>query len=70
MFTTEGTSTVNLGGGATLLSINGGKTWVNEGVLTVAGDDAIYFGYTSGGTNTLTNAAGATLNLSSSTRRR
>ena len=65
LFTTEGVSTVNLGGGATLLSINGGKTWVNEGVLTVAGDDAIYFGYTSGGTNTLTNAAGATLNLSS-----
>ncbi|MCI4430024.1 MAG: hypothetical protein JHC40_12750, partial [Burkholderiales bacterium] len=31
----------------------------------VGGDDFLYFGYTSGGTNTLTNAAGATLNLSS-----
>ena len=33
----------------------------------MGGAGAINFGYASGGTNTLTNAAGATLNLSSST---
>ncbi len=38
---------------------------MNEGELTIGGDDYLYFGYTSGGTNTLTNAAGGTLNLSS-----
>ncbi len=56
---------MNLSGGGTLLSVTGGKTWVNEGELTIGGDDYLYFGYTSGGTNTLTNAAGGTLNLSS-----
>ncbi len=48
-FTTEGVSTVNLSGGGTLLSVTGGKTWVNEGELTIGGDDYLYFGYTSGG---------------------
>src|SRR5450759_4675444 len=48
------------------LGLIGGKTWINQGTLTVGGDDLIGFGYYSGGNNTLTNAAGATLNLSSS----
>ncbi len=65
VFRTRGTSTIDLGGGATLLAVTGGKTWVNEGELTIGGDDYLYFGYTGGGTNTLTNAAGGTLNLSS-----
>jgi len=47
------------------LSLTGGKNWINQGTLTVGGDDYLYFG-TGGGNNTLTNAAGAILNLSSS----
>ncbi|MFS6826944.1 beta strand repeat-containing protein [Cyanobium sp. ATX-6F1] len=66
LFTTQGTSTVNmpseLGG---YLNLEGGKNWVNEGTLTIGGDDLIYFGFVGGGANTLTNAVGATLNLSS-----
>ena len=56
---------MNIANGSDFVSLIDGKTWVNEGTLTIAGDDYIYFGWTSGGTNTLTNAAGATLNLSS-----
>ena len=61
--TTQGTSVVT-----GTINLTGGKTWVNQGTLTVGGAGAINFGYASGGTNnSLTNAAGATLNLSSST---
>ena len=65
--TTQGVSTVSMAASVNgWLSIVNGYTWVNQGTLTVGGDDRIFFGYGSGGTNTLTNAAGATLNLSSS----
>ena len=63
-FTTQGVSTVSMAQSTGFLRIIDGKTWVNEGTLTIAGDDYIYFGWTSGNINTLTNAAGATLNLS------
>ncbi|MBP6900354.1 MAG: filamentous hemagglutinin N-terminal domain-containing protein [Burkholderiaceae bacterium] len=61
---TQGTSTVNLA------SVNGGylglnRHWINNGTLNIAGDDFVYLGLPSGGTTTLTNAANATLNLSS-----
>ncbi len=66
VFTTQGASTVNIpsaGGG--FLAVVGGKSWVNEGTLTIAGDDRVFFGFTSGGANSLTNAAGATIELAS-----
>ncbi|ROZ64162.1 CARDB domain-containing protein [Ramlibacter sp. WS9] len=63
-FTTQGTSLINIGGGSSHLDLSGGKNWINQGTLTVGGDDFLWFGYPNGGTNTLTNAAGATLNLS------
>ncbi|MDP2852034.1 MAG: hypothetical protein Q8O23_01380, partial [Gallionella sp.] len=66
LLTTQGTTTINMGVANGILGLTGGKTWVNEGTLTVGGDDSLYFGYSSGGANTLTNAAGGTLNLSSS----
>ncbi|HNK18159.1 MAG TPA: CARDB domain-containing protein, partial [Piscinibacter sp.] len=59
--TTTGKSVVSGG-----VNFSGGKTWLNQGTLTVSGSGYIYFGYASGGTNTLVNAAGATLNLNSS----
>ena len=69
VFTTQGVSTVDMSavsGG--YLSVTGGKTWVNEGSLTIGGNDFVYFGVSSGGSNQLVNAAGATLNLASSHR--
>jgi pimeloyl-ACP methyl ester carboxylesterase len=57
-------STLNLAGANEFLSIVNGRTWVNEGTLTLA-EGYIRFGYGSGGANTLTNAAGATFNLTS-----
>ncbi|RPI45226.1 MAG: LEPR-XLL domain-containing protein, partial [Betaproteobacteria bacterium] len=64
-FTTEALSTVNIAGGGGNLNLTGGKHWINEGVLTIGSDDTLLFGLSSGGSNTLTNAVGATLNLSS-----
>ena len=64
--TTQGTSTVSMAATNGSFSLTGGKTLVNEGTFTVGGDDYIYLGYASGGSNTLTNAAGGTFNLSSS----
>ena len=43
----------------------GGRSWVNKGTLTIASDERIFFGYFTGGTNTLTNAVGATIELAS-----
>ena len=65
VFTTQGVSTVNMSAGVVYLALTGGKTWVNEGTLTIGGDDHLYFGVSSGGSNQLVNAAGATLNLAS-----
>ncbi len=62
-FTTQGVSTLSMAGGIQSLSLTGGKHWINEGTVSLSGDDRILFGST--GTNTLTNAAGATFNLSS-----
>ena len=67
VFTTQGTSTVDMSsvsGG--YLGVTGGKTWVNEGSLTIGGNDFVYFGLSSGGVNQLVNAVGATLTLASS----
>ena len=65
-FISQGVSSVNIGAANGCLVFGGGKTWINQGTLTVGGDDFITFGGTGGtATNTLTNAAGATLNLSS-----
>ncbi|MDP4029117.1 MAG: filamentous hemagglutinin N-terminal domain-containing protein [Gallionella sp.] len=64
--TTQGSSTIDDGiAGTNGLYIEGGRTWVNSGTLTVGGDDWVYLGYINGGTNTLTNAAGGVINLSS-----
>ncbi|MDZ4254036.1 MAG: CARDB domain-containing protein, partial [Sulfuritalea sp.] len=57
---------IDIAGGTGYFGITGGKAWINQGTLTVGGDDHLYFGAYSEGNNTLTNAAGATLNLSSS----
>jgi len=46
------------------LSFSGGKTWINEGTLTIGGDDFIYFG-ASARVQHADQRAGATLNLSS-----
>ncbi|MDT7836071.1 beta strand repeat-containing protein [Aquabacterium sp. OR-4] len=62
--TTEGNSTVNLSAGGSFLGL--GRTWVNRGILSISGDDFIYLGYPSGGSPSLLNAAGATLNLDTS----
>ncbi|MCF8179439.1 MAG: hypothetical protein K9J74_13095, partial [Sulfuritalea sp.] len=62
-FTTLGATTINLTPGNSYLGLS--KNWINQGTLTVGGDDFIYFGYPNGGNNTLTNAVGGTLNLSS-----
>jgi len=65
VLTTQGVTTVNMGATNGYVSLTGGKTWINQGTLTVGGDDLIYFGVSSGGANVLTNAVGGTLNLSS-----
>jgi hypothetical protein len=60
---TQGSSTVNLATGTTL-EISGNRTWINEGVLTLGGDDLIQLGINNTTTTgTLSNAAGGTLNL-------
>ena len=64
-FTTQGASTINIGAQTSFFGLVGGKGWTNQGTITVGGDDRILFGFSAGGTNTLTNAAGATLNLTS-----
>ena len=64
-FTTQSASTINIGAQTSFLGLVGGKGWTNQGTITVGGDDRILFGFSAGGTNTLTNAAGATLNLTS-----
>ena len=64
-FTTQGATTINTPSGNGYLALSGGKSWVNQGTLTIGGDERIIFGYTSGGSNTLTNAAGGSLVLSS-----
>ena len=69
-FTTQGTSTINLSAVNGFLSLTNGKTWNNQGALTVGGDDYIIFGYGNGGTNTLNNLASGTVNLSSPMRPR
>ena len=66
VFTTQGASTVNTPSGGGFLALVGGKSWVNQGTLTIAGDERVFFGFSSGGSNSLTNAAGATVNLASS----
>ena len=53
-------------GDGVYLSRDGGKTWRNQGSLTLGGNDYLYFGCCSSGTNTLINAAAATLTLESS----
>ena len=65
-FTTEGESTVSMASVHSSLNLDDGKNWVNQGTLTVGGDGLIYFGAYNGGATSLTNAAGATLNLTSS----
>ncbi|HEY3182667.1 MAG TPA: hypothetical protein VGJ77_07535, partial [Gaiellaceae bacterium] len=66
VFTTQGASTVSTPSGGGFLSVIGGRSWVNQGTLTIAGDERLLFGFSSGGSNSLTNAAGATLNLATS----
>ena len=63
--TTQGTSTVSMAVASGVLGLTGGKTWINQGVLTIGSDERLDFGLTTGGSNTLTIAVGATLNLSS-----
>jgi len=62
-FTTQGATTVNIAAVNSYLNLTGGVNWVNQGALTVGGSSFLYFG---AGTNALTNAAGGTINLSSS----
>ena len=66
VFTTLGASTVSTPSGSGFLALVGGKSWVNEGTLTVAGDERVFFGFTGGGANSLTNAVGGTIELASS----
>ena len=47
------------------LGITGGKTWVNEGTLTIGSDDRILFGWPTAGAGHFVNAAGATVILAS-----
>ena len=63
-FTTRGTTTVNMAGFGHL-GITGGKTWVNEGTLTIGSDDRILFGWPTAGAGHFVNAAGATVILAS-----
>ncbi|MFO1403439.1 MAG: CARDB domain-containing protein [Azonexus sp.] len=63
---TAGTSRIESIVANASLNISGGRTWSNQGTLTIAGDDYINFGAYGGGTNTLINEYWATLNLSSS----
>src|SRR5947207_16007876 len=58
----QATSTLNAPGPTSLVLV-GGKTWNNQGTLTIGGDERILFGFTAGGINTLNNTG--TLNLSS-----
>ncbi|MFC5303075.1 beta strand repeat-containing protein, partial [Azospira restricta] len=57
-FITQGTSLITH-----RLTLNGSKAWINQGTATVSGSGDLYCYYSSG---SLTNAAGATFNLSSS----
>ena len=66
VLTTQGVTSVSMAAGGGFLGISGGRSWVNEGTLTIGSDERILFGYTSGGLNTLTNAAGGTIVLASS----
>ena len=65
-FTTQGVTTVNMAQVNGYLSLTGGVNWVNQGTLTVGGDDYIWFGASVLGASTLTNAAAGIINLSSS----
>src|SRR5207237_10560801 len=64
-FTTQGATTINTPAGSGFLALNAGKSWVNQGTLTIGGDERILFGYSNGGTNSLTNAAGGSIVLAS-----
>src|SRR5206468_8301433 len=64
-FTTQGATTINTAAGSGFLALNAGKSWLNQGTLTIGGDERILFGYTSGGSNTLTNAVGGSIVLAS-----
>ena len=64
-FTTLGATTISTPAGSGFLAVNGGKSWVNQGTITVGGDERILFGYFKGGTNALTNALGGSIVLAS-----
>ena len=66
VLTTQGVTLVSMVAGGGFLALSGGRSWVNEGTLTIASDERLYFGYASGGLNTLTNAVGGTIVLASS----
>ena len=64
-FTTLGATTISTPSGNGFLAVNAGKSWVNQGTITVGGDERIFFGYFNGGTNSLTNALGGSIVLAS-----
>ena len=61
------TSSVNLSAAAGSLAITDSRRWLNAGVVTLAGDDRLFFSYTSfsGLAPTFVNQAGGVFNLTS-----
>ena len=66
VLTTLGATSVSMAAGGGILGVMGGKSWVNKGTLTIGSDERLLFGYFTGGFNSLTNAAGGTIELASS----
>ena len=46
VLTTRGATLVSMAAGGGFLALSGGRSWVNEGTLTIASDERLYFGYT------------------------
>jgi hypothetical protein len=66
--TTQGPALVSLDTSSSMLALNGGRTWRNQGSLELGGAGYVYLGSgdTTSLTNTLLNDTGATLTLSGS----